>query len=124
MLFVDCLVDNPEFDSQVKERLTTPEGRFGSVCALPASSPLVRATLQLPGLLEALVVELARRRQRALTRLATKVSLRAAARQQPPPSSMLCALAAAGGASRRQGRRQPADRRPRRCRVRGRARRA
>ena len=32
MLFVNCLVDNPEFDSQAKERLSTPEAHFGGLC--------------------------------------------------------------------------------------------
>ena len=42
MLMVNALVDNAEFDSQSKERLTTPPSAFGSACVLPASfGPLV-----------------------------------------------------------------------------------
>lgn len=36
MLFVDCLVDNPDFDSQAKERLSSPEARFGGACPQPS----------------------------------------------------------------------------------------
>jgi tetratricopeptide (TPR) repeat protein len=35
MLFVDCKVDNPEFDSQSKEALTSHPSSFGGLCALP-----------------------------------------------------------------------------------------
>nr|ABI96917.1 topoisomerase [Trypanosoma congolense]CCC95722.1 unnamed protein product [Trypanosoma congolense IL3000] len=36
-VFVNCLIENPSFDSQTKETLNTPKTRFGSVCDLPAS---------------------------------------------------------------------------------------
>jgi len=32
MLFLRCDIDNPAFDSQTKECMTTPVGKFGSVC--------------------------------------------------------------------------------------------
>ena len=35
MVFVNCLVENPSFDSQAKEKLTTPPNRFGSRCVFP-----------------------------------------------------------------------------------------
>ncbi len=31
-LFVNCLIDNPSFDSQIKETLTTHPSDFGSSC--------------------------------------------------------------------------------------------
>lgn len=34
-LFVNCLIDNPSFDSQIKENLTTHSSQFGSACNLP-----------------------------------------------------------------------------------------
>ena len=34
-VFVNCLIDNPAFDSQTKESLTTRPAKFGSVCELP-----------------------------------------------------------------------------------------
>ena len=37
MLFVNCLVDNPEFDSQAKERLSSPEAHFGGRCVAGAA---------------------------------------------------------------------------------------
>jgi DNA topoisomerase-2 len=33
-LFVNCLIDNPCFDSQIKENLTTHASQFGSVCEI------------------------------------------------------------------------------------------
>lgn len=33
-VFVNCLIDNPAFDSQTKETLTTRQGSFGSKCDL------------------------------------------------------------------------------------------
>eukprot|EP01114_Cavostelium_apophysatum_P017591 TRINITY_DN526_c0_g1_i1.p1 TRINITY_DN526_c0_g1~~TRINITY_DN526_c0_g1_i1.p1 ORF type:complete len:1536 (+),score=661.88 TRINITY_DN526_c0_g1_i1:185-4792(+) len=33
-IFVNCLIENPAFDSQTKETLTTPEKEFGSKCKL------------------------------------------------------------------------------------------
>lgn len=34
-IFISCLIDNPSFDSQQKESLTTPAGQFGSTCEVP-----------------------------------------------------------------------------------------
>ena len=48
MLFVDCLVDNPEFDSHPKETLITPAAAFGGTCELPAA--FVRRVAKLSGL--------------------------------------------------------------------------
>ncbi|RNF13364.1 DNA topoisomerase 2 [Trypanosoma conorhini] len=36
-VFINCLVENPGFDSQTKETLNTPRARFGSTCELPPS---------------------------------------------------------------------------------------
>ena len=30
MLFVNCVIENPSFDSQTKETLNTPQSKFGS----------------------------------------------------------------------------------------------
>jgi DNA topoisomerase-2 len=35
-VFINCLIENPSFDSQTKETLNTTKSRFGSVCELPA----------------------------------------------------------------------------------------
>lgn len=37
MLFVKAMIENPAFDGQTKETLTTPSSKFGSKCELPAS---------------------------------------------------------------------------------------
>ena len=50
MLFVNCLVDNPEFDSQAKERLSLPEAQFGGHCQ--ANATFVKQVIKLPGLVE------------------------------------------------------------------------
>merc|ERR1719161_544453 len=34
-IFVNCLIENPAFDSQTKETLTTKASQFGSSCELP-----------------------------------------------------------------------------------------
>ena len=34
MLFVRCDIENPSFDSQTKEFMTTPQSKFGSTCAV------------------------------------------------------------------------------------------
>eukprot|EP00928_Gymnodinium_smaydae_P009830 TRINITY_DN13680_c0_g2_i2.p1 TRINITY_DN13680_c0_g2~~TRINITY_DN13680_c0_g2_i2.p1 ORF type:complete len:2124 (+),score=527.12 TRINITY_DN13680_c0_g2_i2:96-6467(+) len=34
-IFVNCLIENPAFDSQTKDTLTTKKERFGSTCTLP-----------------------------------------------------------------------------------------
>jgi len=36
MLFVNCVVENPSFDSQTKETLNTPVSKFGSRCDIPS----------------------------------------------------------------------------------------
>ena len=37
MLFVKAMIENPAFDGQTKETLTTPSAKFGSKCELPAT---------------------------------------------------------------------------------------
>ena len=68
MLFVDCLVDNPEFDSQSKETLITPAAAFGGTCELPAA--FVRRVAKLSGLRAAIEGEVAVRDTQALAKAA------------------------------------------------------
>ena len=35
MLFVNCVIENPAFDSQIKETMNTPVSKFGSRCDIP-----------------------------------------------------------------------------------------
>jgi len=37
MVFVNCLIENPAFDSQTKETMTSKKERFGSTCPLPVA---------------------------------------------------------------------------------------
>ena len=32
MIFIDCVIENPSFDSQTKEYMNTPQSKFGSRC--------------------------------------------------------------------------------------------
>jgi len=51
MVFVNCLIENPAFDSQTKETLMSKQARFGSECAVP--EPLLEEVLK-SGIIEAL----------------------------------------------------------------------
>ena len=53
-VFINCLIENPSFDSQTKETLNTTKARFGSSCDLPQSmidfilkSGIVERTVQM-----------------------------------------------------------------------------
>ena len=66
MLFVDSKVEDPEFDSQTKERLTTPVERLGLPLPLPAQ--LVSEIATLPWLRAAIAEEKRLREARSLAR--------------------------------------------------------
>lgn len=51
MVFVNCLIENPAFDSQTKETLMSKRERFGSTCTVP--EPLISRVLE-SGIVEAL----------------------------------------------------------------------
>ena len=36
MLFVNCVIENPSFDSQTKDYMNTPTSKFGSKCDISA----------------------------------------------------------------------------------------
>eukprot|EP00929_Paragymnodinium_shiwhaense_P044864 TRINITY_DN22_c0_g1_i1.p1 TRINITY_DN22_c0_g1~~TRINITY_DN22_c0_g1_i1.p1 ORF type:complete len:1434 (-),score=498.53 TRINITY_DN22_c0_g1_i1:234-4535(-) len=44
MVFVNCLIENPAFDSQTKESLTTKQSKFGSTCDL--SDKLMKSVMK------------------------------------------------------------------------------
>ena len=69
MLFVNCLVDNPEFDSQSKEALSTPPEQMGGPCVLPDS--YANAVAQIPTLAELVGED---RKLRSMRALASKVA--------------------------------------------------
>eukprot|EP00927_Polykrikos_kofoidii_P065325 TRINITY_DN6109_c0_g1_i1.p1 TRINITY_DN6109_c0_g1~~TRINITY_DN6109_c0_g1_i1.p1 ORF type:complete len:2348 (-),score=532.90 TRINITY_DN6109_c0_g1_i1:289-6285(-) len=51
-VFVNCLIENPAFDSQTKDTLTSKKERFGSTCILPED--MINAVLE-SGVVDALV---------------------------------------------------------------------
>eukprot|EP00966_Prymnesium_polylepis_P072652 1686779-Prymnesium_polylepis.2 len=68
MLFVNCLVDNPEFDSQSKEALSTPLEQMGGPCVI--SESFATAVAQIPALVERVGED---RELRQMKALASKV---------------------------------------------------
>ena len=76
MLFVNCLVDNPEFDSQVKERLTLTASLFGGPCEGIGSSSLIRDTMRLPGLVAAISADQKQRNEAQLAKLSQQTNRR------------------------------------------------
>jgi len=66
MLFVECQVEDPDFDSQVKERLTTPAAKFGSAVVL--TDKFVNEVAALPWLRQAVQEEQMARDARKLVR--------------------------------------------------------
>jgi len=59
-IFVNCLIENPAFDSQTKETLTTKQSKFGSVCEL--SEKTMKAVLK-SGVVE-MILDWARAKQK------------------------------------------------------------
>ena len=66
MLFIDCAVDNPEFDSQSKEALTTPAASFGGT--FTSTGAFVKAVANIDGLREAVAAASEGRDEKLLAR--------------------------------------------------------
>jgi DNA topoisomerase-2 len=64
-VFVSALVENPEFSSQTKEKMTSPEAKFGSRCRL---GPAVLKRMAATGVLEAALGDHEAREKQALKR--------------------------------------------------------
>ena len=45
-IFVNCLIENPAFDSQTKDTLTTKQGKFGSRCEVTDTPGAQRRALE------------------------------------------------------------------------------
>ena len=70
MLFVDAKVDNPEFDSQAKEALTSPASKYGETCSL--SEKFVKKVASISGLREAIGDAVDRRNLKQLAKRTAK----------------------------------------------------
>lgn len=69
MIFLRCNVENPSFDSQSKDTLTSRPSTFGSSCVLKQS--FIKQVVQHSGILEDLLAELRYRENSKLLRAAT-----------------------------------------------------
>lgn len=69
MVFVRCNVENPSFDSQSKDTLTSRPSTYGSTCALKQS--FIKQVVQHSGILDDLLAELRYRENSKLLRAAT-----------------------------------------------------
>eukprot|EP00698_Gefionella_okellyi_P001427 TRINITY_DN11387_c0_g1_i1.p1 TRINITY_DN11387_c0_g1~~TRINITY_DN11387_c0_g1_i1.p1 ORF type:complete len:1190 (+),score=256.88 TRINITY_DN11387_c0_g1_i1:416-3571(+) len=74
-LFVSCLIENPAFDSQTKETLTTKPQSFGSTCLLPDKT--IYQWGESTGLVEEVLTSLRAKQQRELV---SKTSVRSKTR--------------------------------------------
>ena len=73
-LFLNCQIENPSFDSQTKEKLTSGADTFGSSCRIPKA--FIESLLAEGGLEAAIVEWLARREKNALIRSVKRASRR------------------------------------------------
>ena len=67
MVFVRCAVENPTFDSQSKDALTTQYQSFGSQCILPGS--FIKKIVNQSGIVEEIVLDLENREQSKLVKV-------------------------------------------------------
>ena len=73
-IFVNCLIENPSFDSQGKEYLTTKPASFAKECALPDS--FLKEVVNKSGVVEAVVEDFLMREQNKLIKAAKTKSQR------------------------------------------------
>jgi DNA topoisomerase II len=66
-IFVNCLVENPTFDSQTKENMTLKIAQFGSECIL--SDKFIKAVLQ-TGVVDAIIEEVNLKERMKLNKIA------------------------------------------------------
>ena len=69
MVFVNCIVENPGFDSQTKDYLTTASAKFGSTCKI--SDKFVEKVVKL-GVMNQPLVSMKLRKQRNQRKLMVK----------------------------------------------------
>ena len=54
-LFVNCLIENPEFESQAKKQLATERKHFGSTCLLKNDENLLKDIIKKTGIVESVI---------------------------------------------------------------------
>ena len=54
-VFVNCLIENPEFESQAKKQLATERKHFGSTCPLKDDESLIKDIIKKTGVVEAVI---------------------------------------------------------------------
>ncbi|CAF1167473.1 unnamed protein product [Adineta ricciae] len=54
-LFVNCLIENPEFESQAKKQLATEKKNFGSTCALKSDENFFKDVIKKTGIVESVI---------------------------------------------------------------------
>jgi len=67
MLFVNCNISNPSFDSQSKDSLTTSVDSFGSTCRLTVKSAFMKSLLKSP-LIEEIVADVHMKEENKLSK--------------------------------------------------------
>lgn len=72
MVFVKCSVENPSFDSQSKDALTSKPSTFGSTCLLPKS--FIKNILKESGIVEDILIDISHREQSKLLRAAASAT--------------------------------------------------
>ncbi|CAF3730269.1 unnamed protein product [Adineta steineri] len=54
-IFVNCLIENPEFESQAKKQLATEKKNFGSTCVLKTDEKFIKAIIKDTGIVESVI---------------------------------------------------------------------
>lgn len=54
-LFVNCLIENPEFESQAKKQLATEKKNFGSTCLVKSDEKFLKEVIKNTGIVESVI---------------------------------------------------------------------
>ena len=54
-VFVNCLIENPEFESQAKKQLATERKQFGSTCSLKDNESFLKDIIKKTGIVESVI---------------------------------------------------------------------
>ena len=54
-IFVNCLIENPEFESQAKKQLATERKHFGSTCPIKDDEALIKDVIKKTGIVESVI---------------------------------------------------------------------